>query len=232
MIPLALVVIAFSLMAKDSPSTSTGQPVRRYLAALKHSDMWWFCLFYSVTFGGYVGLGSFLPIFFRDQYRVDPIAAGYLTALATFVGSMVRPFGGYFADRVGGTRLLSVVFMGIFGAYILSAQLPSLPLMVTLLVIGMACLGLGNGAVFQLVPQRFADQIGIATGVVGAVGGLGGFFLPNILGSAKQISGSFGTGFVVLSVVALVALVTLTVLTRIRQEWRLSWHVPVLQAAE
>lgn len=232
MIPLALVVIAFSLMAKDSPSTSTGQPVRRYLAALKHSDMWWFCLFYSVTFGGYVGLGSFLPIFFRDQYRVDPITAGYLTALATFVGSMVRPFGGYFADRVGGTRLLSVVFMGIFGAYILSAQLPSLPLMVTLLVIGMACLGLGNGAVFQLVPQRFADQIGIATGVVGAVGGLGGFFLPNILGSAKQISGSFGIGFGVLSVVALVALVTLTVLTRIRQGWRLSWHAPVLQAAE
>jgi MFS transporter, NNP family, nitrate/nitrite transporter len=232
MIPLALVLIAFALMAKDSPTTTTGQPMRRYLTALRQSDMWWFCLFYSITFGGYVGLGSFLPIFFRDQYGVAPLTAGYLTALATFVGSMIRPFGGYLADRVGGTRMLAWLLIGIFVTYLLGAQLPALPLMTTLLILGMACFGMGNGALFQLVPQRFRDQIGIATGVVGAIGGLGGFFLPNVLGTAKQISGSFGVGFAALAALALVAFVVLQVLTKVRQGWRWSWHVPTLQIVD
>ncbi len=232
MLPLVLVLLAFSLMAKDSPSTSIGQPLHRYLQALRQGDMWWFCLFYSITFGGYVGLGSFLPIFFRDQYHVDPVTAGYLTALATFVGSAFRPLGGYLADRLGGTRMLSVLLLGIFSTYILGAQLPSIAFMVTLLVIGMACLGMGNGAIFQLVPQRFASEIGIATGVVGAVGGIGGFFLPNILGSAKQLSGSFGMGFAVLALLALGALVVLQVLTRRRSDWHWSWHIPAFQPAE
>jgi MFS transporter, NNP family, nitrate/nitrite transporter len=231
MIPLALVLIAFIVMAKDSPSPSAGQPIRSYLAALKHSDLWWFCLFYSVTFGGYVGLSSFLPIFFRDQYNVDPITAGSLTALVTFVGSMVRPLGGYLADRLGGTRMLFWLLIGIFGTYVLRAQLPALPSMVVLLIVGMGCLGMGNGAIFQLVPQRFAQQIGIATGVIGAVGGIGGFFLPNILGSAKQISASFSMGFIVLATITLVALIALQVLTTMRQSWRRSWHLSALTEA-
>ncbi|MEO7910675.1 MAG: nitrate/nitrite transporter [Roseiflexaceae bacterium] len=230
MIPLALVIVAFVLLAKDSPGSTRGQPFRSYLRALKVGDMWWFCLLYSVTFGGYVGLGSFMPTFFHDQYGLDAINAGYLTALAAFIGSGMRPIGGWLADKFGGVRMLTGLLLGISITYGLGAQLPALALMATLLVLGMACLGMGNGAVFQLVPQRFQQQIGIATGVIGAVGGLGGFFLPNLLGIVKQNTGSFGAGFLVLSGVALAALVLLRVLAAIQHGWRMSWRTA--QAAE
>jgi NNP family nitrate/nitrite transporter-like MFS transporter len=230
MIPLALVILAFALLAKDSPATTHGQPLRGYLTALKYGDMWWFCLLYSVTFGGYVGLGSFMPTFFHDQYGLDAINAGYLTALAAFIGSGLRPVGGWLADKFGGVRMLTILLLGIIATYGLGAQLPALGLMTTLLVLGMGCLGMGNGAVFQLVPQRFQQQIGVATGVIGAVGGLGGFFLPNLLGIVKQSSGSFGPGFLTLSIIALAALVMLRVLVAIRQGWQMSWRAP--QVAE
>ncbi len=225
MIPLALVILAFGLMAKDSPNIAKGQPIRTYLNALKYSDMWWFCLLYSVTFGGYVGLGSFLPTFFHDQYGVDAVTAGYLTALAAFVGSGLRPVGGWLSDKFGGVRMLTLLLLGIAVTYGLGAQLPPLAMMAALLVFGMACLGMGNGAVFQLVPQRFSKEIGVATGVIGAVGGFGGFLLPNLLGTVKQSSGSFGAGFMVLAGIALGALALLRVLVIIRQGWRAAWRV-------
>jgi len=226
MLPLAVVLVAFVLLAKDSPDRSSGQPIGRYLSALKHGDLWLFCLFYSVTFGGYVGLSSFLPLFFRDQYHVTPVTAGYLTALAAFVGSGLRPVGGYLADRLGGVRLLSVLLIGIGAVYAIGATLPGLAAMEGLLLVGMACLGMGNGAVFQLVPQRFRREIGIATGVVGALGGLGGFFLPNLLGGVKGATGSFAGGFLVLAGVAFGALVLLRLLAVARHEWRHSWALP------
>jgi MFS transporter, NNP family, nitrate/nitrite transporter len=226
MLPLALVLVAFTLMAKDSPERSTGLPISHYLRALQHRDMWWFCLLYSVTFGGYVGLSSFLPLFLRDQYAVSPASAGSITALAAFVGSGVRPIGGYLADRWGGVRLLSVLLAGIGGTYAVVSLLPTVDLIVPLLVASMACLGLGNGAVFQLVPRRFSAEIGVATGVVGAVGGLGGFLLPILLGNMKQSTGSFGPGFLVLAVAAFGGLVLVRILATAREEWRFSWRLP------
>lgn len=222
MLPLALVLVAFALMARDSPDRTRGLPVATYLAALRQGDMWWFCLFYSVTFGGYVGLSSFLPIFLRDQYEVGPVTAGYLTALAAFVGSGVRPLGGYLADRLGGVRLLTVLLLGVATAYAFAAQLPALPPMVALLVATMACLGMGNGAVFQLVPLRFRTEIGIATGVVGAVGGLGGFALPTLLGTVKQSTGSFAPAFLLLALLAFAAVAALAALRASRPAWRLT----------
>jgi MFS transporter, NNP family, nitrate/nitrite transporter len=201
--------------------TSSCEPA---LVALKQEDLWWFCLFYSITFGGYVGLSSFLPLFLRDQYGVSPIIAGYLTALAAFVGSLMRPFGGYLADKVGGTRLLSILLVGIGVVYALAAQLPIIGWMIFLLIAGMACLGMGNGAVFQLVPQRFQREIGVATGVVGAIGGLGGFLLPILLGNMKQSTGSFGLGFALLAAAAFGAVLLLQLLVRLQTGWRLSWH--------
>lgn len=226
MIPLALVLVAFILMARDNPSQSKGLPFKNYLAALKQSDLWWFCILYSVTFGGYVGLSSFLPLFFRDQYHVTPVTAGYLTAMAAFVGSGVRPIGGYLADKIGGVRMLSIVLAGIGIIYALASQLPSIQTISILLVIGMTFLGLGNGAVFQLVPQRFRNEIGIATGVVGAIGGVGGFLLPTLLGQIKQSTGSFSRGFLTLVFFAFGALVLLRILVVIRQGWKLSWRMP------
>lgn len=226
MLPLGVVLLAFLVLAKDSPVPTTGQPLRHYLTALAHGDIWWFCLLYSVTFGGYVGLSSFLPLFVRDQYALDPVTAGYLTALAAFVGSGVRPVGGYLADRLGGVRMLSMLLLGIGAIYALASLLPAVEVMAGLVVVGMLCLGMGNGAVFQLVPQRFQHQIGIATGVVGAVGGLGGFGLPLVLGNIKQGTGSFAPGFVVLALLAFGALTTLRFLVAIRPGWRVSWRLP------
>jgi NNP family nitrate/nitrite transporter-like MFS transporter len=181
-------------------------------------------LFYGVTFGGYVGLSSFLPLFYRDQYQVTPITAGYLTALAAIGGSLARPLGGYLADKLGGVRILLALLALISAAYLLAAQLPTLGLMAAVITGGMICLGLGNGAVFQLVPQRFHNELGVATGVIGAIGGVGGFLLPTLLGQIKQASGSFSRGFLTLALTALAAALLLRALAAIRQGWRLSWN--------
>jgi NNP family nitrate/nitrite transporter-like MFS transporter len=226
MIPLAVVLIAFVVLAKESPNPTKGQPLSNYLKIMGTADLWWFCLLYSVTFGGFVGLSSFLPLFFRDQYHVSPVQAGYLTALVAFVGSGIRPVGGWLADKVGGVKLLSFLLFGISLAYLLVAQLPSLAVIVSTLAVGMGCLGLGNGAVFQIVPQRFQKEIGLATGVIGAIGGLGGFFLPTILGHFKQTFGTFASGFIVLAGLALFAAITLRLLVAIQYGWKFSWKQP------
>lgn len=232
-IPLALVLLAFVLMAKDSPNRAPPLTVASYLGVLRVRELWWFCLFYSVTFGGYVGLSSFMPLLLRDQYQIAAVTAGYLTALAALAGSLLRPVGGYVADRIGGVRFLSVLLGGIGLAYLAAARLPGLTSMVVILVLAMVCLGLGNGAVFQLVPQCFRRQIGIATGMVGAIGGLGGFMLPTMLGQFKQSTGSFALGFVVLAGVALAATVLLRVLMARDTDWASSWRgTPVVGRAE
>ncbi len=224
MVPLAVALVAFILLAEDSPRSATNPPLSSHLQALAHGDMWWFCLLYSVTFGGYVGLSSYLPLFLRDQYSLDPVSAGSITALAAFVGSGIRPIGGYLADKVGGVRLLSIVLVGIALTYACVSALPPVQVASVLLIAGMACFGVGNGSVFQLVPQRFSSQIGIATGTVGAIGGLGGFFLPILLGSVKESSGSFATGFVILATFAAIAVVALRALVALEHGWRAGWN--------
>jgi MFS transporter, NNP family, nitrate/nitrite transporter len=223
-IPLTIVLIVFAALAKDSPSRVAGQSLSSYLTVLREHELWWFCLFYSVTFGGYVGLSSFMPILLRDQYSLPAVTAGYLTALAALAGSGLRPLGGYVADRIGGVRLLSVLFVGVASMYLAAARLPAIGPMVAILVTAMVCLGLGNGAVFQLVPQCFRRQIGIATGVVGAVGGLGGFMLPTMLGQFKQHTGSFAVGFVLLGSLAALAFLLLRWLMATNANWRRSWR--------
>ena len=179
------------LLALDSLNQRNGRPRRGAIWRRSGSaDLWWFCLFYSVTFGGYVGLSSFLPLFLRAQHGVDAGTAGLLTALAAFAGSGARPFGGWLADRVGGTRLLGMSLAGLALTYAGIATGPAFVPLIGLLVLAMACCGCGNGAVFQLVPLRFRNQVGLATGVIGAIGGLGGFCLPMLLGLLRQHQGS------------------------------------------
>ena len=232
MIPLAIVLVAFLILAKESPNQTKGQPFSKYLKIMRSADLWWFCLLYSVTFGGFVGLSSFLPLFFRDQYHVTPIQAGYLTALVAFVGSGIRPVGGWLADKVGGVKLLSFVLFGVSFAYLLASLLLGLNVMTPILMVGMACLGLGNGAIFQIVPQRFREEIGLATGVVGAIGGVGGFLLPMLLGNFKQAFGTFASGFAVLGGIALTAAVVIRVLVAIQQGWKFSWKQTTPQTSE
>jgi NNP family nitrate/nitrite transporter-like MFS transporter len=225
MLPLAAVLALFLALARDSPARPRATPIRKHFVTLRHADLWWFCVLYCVTFGGYVGMGTFLPIFLHDQYAISPAVAGGLTAAAAFCGSAVRPVGGYVSDRLGGVRVLSVLLLAIAVSYLLASRLPPITVMLPLLLVWMSCLGLGNGSVFQLVPQRFAQEIGIATGAVGAIGGLGGFAVPILLGGLAQTTGSFAAGFAILAIVAGAAFAMLRILAAIQHGWRLSWRL-------
>jgi NNP family nitrate/nitrite transporter-like MFS transporter len=231
MIPLALVLATFLLLAREAPPR-TGAPARPMREVLREADLWWFCLFYSVTFGGYVGLSSFLPLFLRDQQGLAPASAGLLTAAAAFVGSGARPIGGWLADRVGGRRLLTVALTGLAVAYALVASGPALGPLTMLIVFAMACCGLGNGAVFQLVPLRFGAEIGTVTGIIGAIGGIGGFCLPMLLGFVRQYIGGFGAGFLLLALAAASVVAVLQALTTRQTGWRMSWRTTLAQMPE
>lgn len=214
LVPLTVALLIFAFAAKDAPGRAAIRSAREYFAAVSHPDTRWFCFFYSITFGGYVGLSSFLPVFLRDQYGMSAVNAGSLTALAAFAGSFSRPLGGYLADRLGGAAMLRRLLFGIALAYAAIASLPALSAVAPVLVLTMIGLGLGNGVVFQLVPQRFHKEIGSVTGLIGAVGGIGGFLLPTLLGSVKQFAGSYAAGFVVLAAVAVLGGVSIRSLHR------------------
>jgi NNP family nitrate/nitrite transporter-like MFS transporter len=152
-IPLAGVLVAYLALAKDSPDCPPPKPLAAYFSVLKIADAWWFMFFYSVTFGGFVGLASSLSIYFNDQYGLSPVTAGYCTAACVFAGSLVRPVGGAVADRVGGIRALTVMYAVATVAFaVVSFGLPAAWMALGVFVMGMLALGMGNGAVFQLVP--------------------------------------------------------------------------------
>jgi MFS transporter, NNP family, nitrate/nitrite transporter len=211
MLPVAIVLILYSVLAKDSPKRPPRPAWRDYVAVFKQADTAWFCLFYCFTFGGFVGLASFLTLFFHDQYGLTKVRAGDFTTLVAIAGSFLRPVGGWIADRIGGYRLLLCLLAGVGCCLAAVSFLPSLPIVVPLLFVCMGMLGMGNGAVFQLVPQRFARQVGVVTGLVGAAGGLGGFLLPLLLGAIKDRVGDYGAGLLVFSIAFFAASVLLLI---------------------
>jgi NNP family nitrate/nitrite transporter-like MFS transporter len=220
-LPLTGALIVFTLLAKDSPTTAAPKKWADYANLLRIGDTWWFMFFYSVTFGGFVGLASSLTIYFNDQYGLSPVVAGYCTAGIVFVGSLVRPLGGAVADRVGGVRALTVLYAVAACAFAtIATGLSTIWLAMPVFVVGMLCLGMGNGSVFQLVPQRFRREIGVMTGLVGMTGGIGGFYLASSLGYSKQLTGGYGLGFLLFAMLAVVALVGIT---NVRRRWRTTW---------
>ncbi|HUV98923.1 MAG TPA: nitrate/nitrite transporter [Gallionella sp.] len=229
-IPLTVVLIAYMIMAKNSPECPPAKSLADYFKVLKDKDAWWFMFFYSVTFGGFVGLAASLTIYFNTQYGLSPVIAGYFTAACVFAGSMVRPIGGMVADRVGGIRSLSVMYLlaGVFLA-IVSVGLPNAWLALAAFVVAMLALGMGNGAVFQLVPQRFRKEIGVMTGLVGMAGGVGGFYLASSLGYAKQLTGNYQIGFLIFAGLAILALVGLL---GVKTRWRTTWGSSALTLAK
>jgi MFS transporter, NNP family, nitrate/nitrite transporter len=222
LIPLVLVFAYYLLAAKDSPDQPAPKPITAYASVLKEADSWWFMLFYFVTFGGFVGLSSSLPTFYTDSYAVTPVIAGYCTAAAVFMGSLLRPVGGALADRFGGIRTLSVVYVvaAVLLGVIAMVAAQGLTLAVALFVAVVGTLGVGNGAVFQLVPQRFRKEIGVMTGLVGFGGGIGGFYLASSLGAIKKATGSNSLGFLIFAGLAVVALIGLTA---VKRRWRTTW---------
>jgi NNP family nitrate/nitrite transporter-like MFS transporter len=229
LIPLVLTLAIFFLAARNAPNRPAPKALGDYLKALGDRDSWWFMLFYSVTFGGFLGLASTLPGYFHDQYGLAPVTAGYYTAACVFAGSLMRPLGGAFADRIGGIRTLLVVYtvasvcIAAVGFHISSSTVA-----LGLFVVAMLSLGAGNGAVFQLVPQRFHKEIGVMTGLIGMAGGIGGFCLTAGLGAIKQHTGDYQLGlwlFASLGVVAWFGLYG------VKQRWRTTWGSAAVTAA-
>ena len=221
MLPVVCVTILFALMAKDSPARTARSSWSDYAAVLREPDTLWFSFLYSLTFGGFVGFASFLTTFFHEQYHVSRVSAGDFTTIVVVSGSLMRPLGGWLSDRIGGYRLLLLLLAGAAGCLGAVATLPPLALVVPLLFVTVGLLGMGNGAVFQLVPQRFATRMGIVTGIVGAAGGLGGFFLPSVLGAAKDATGTYAVGLAIFSVAFLVGSI---VLLELGTRWTARWH--------
>ncbi len=200
-IPVAVVWVLFAVLAKEPPALAD-QPARSLRSLLAEADARWLCGLYMVTFGGFVGLASYLPVFFVDRFGLTLVAAGGFTALCASAGSFLRPLGGWLADRFGGTRVLGFVLATVSALGLALGLLPGLALTVFFLWVTLGAFGMGNGAVFQLVGRRFPSRVGAMTGLVGAAGGLGGFLLPFGFGTLQGATGTFALGFVVVAVVA------------------------------
>ncbi|NOT15157.1 MAG: NarK/NasA family nitrate transporter [Methylotenera sp.] len=221
LIPLGIAMLVYLIFAKDSPDAPPAKSLSQYLLILKDKDAWWFMFFYSVTFGGFVGLASSLTIYFNDLYHLGPVVAGYCTAACVFSGSLVRPIGGMVADRIGGVRTLLVMY-GVAAVLLLvmSFGQPTYQLALAIIIPVMAVLGMGNGAVFQLVPQRFRKEIGVMTGLVGMAGGIGGFYLAASLGYFKQATGNYQIGLMIFAGLAVLAMIGLA---GVKTRWRTTW---------
>jgi MFS transporter, NNP family, nitrate/nitrite transporter len=214
-LPLAVMIV----FAKEPPDTE-GATLREHLSRLFEKDGWYFNLIYIVTFGGFLGLATFLPSFYYSQFHVTKVQAGTLTVLATLTGSLTRVLGGWFADRIGGITTLSVVFLiaiaGLFGLM----TTPSLTVTTLLFMLCFAALGAGNGATFQLVPLRWPITTAVAGGMIGEIGALGGGILPNVLGQSKQHTGSYRMGWICYAALAFLILIMLRVVSR---SWTKTW---------
>ena len=198
LVPVLVTAILFAFMVRGDERVGWLKPREPWWDDLREGlsqpGMHWLCLLYAVTFGGFVGVCSFLPIFLHDQYGFDRVTAGSITALGGLLGSFIRPLGGYTADRLGGIRVLPFVFGAIAATVAGVGWLPEAAWGVALLMAGLAAMGFGNGVVFQVVSDRFSKQMGLASGVIGAAGGIGGFLLPLSLGGLKDLTGTYATG--------------------------------------
>jgi MFS transporter, NNP family, nitrate/nitrite transporter len=228
MLPVATVLVVFALAAKDSPNRARPVSLREYASMLREPDTLWLSFLYSLTFGGFVGFSSFLTTFFHEQFQLSRVAAGDFTTVVVISGSMLRPVGGWLSDRLGGYRLLVLLLGGFALCVAAVAGTSSVRVAVALLFIGMGLLGMGNGAVFQLVPQRFPERMGLVTGVVGAAGGLGGFFLPTVLGAVRDMTGSYTGG---LAAVAVAFVAGVIVLLELGAAWSRRWKPDAVRQA-
>ncbi len=254
LIPVVIVFLLYSWMAKDAPDKRAPVTLKNYATVLSDSDTWWFMFFYSITFGGFVGLGNALPLYFTNWYHASGITAGLMVAIVVAAGSMFRPVGGLIADRIGGIKALQILLSVVALCYLSIGFMPEGPAPIDLVVtsskvggwgmfelplvawsavliffLGAIALGMGNGSVFQLVPLRFRREMGIVTGLVGAAGGVGGFFLTKAMGWSKGMTGGFALGFWIFAGLALFGLFGLAL---VKTRWRTTWGSSSVTAAK
>ena len=220
LIPAVVVLVAYLVFSKEAPTQVTPKKLGDYLRLLKDKDTHWFCFYYTVSFGGFVGLASSFVIYFKDQFGLSAVAAGDMAAICTAVGALARPVGGALADRIGGIRSLYIFYV-VAGLALLGGGLfQSLPFNVAAFVVACGAFGMANGSVFQLLPQRFGREIGLMTGLVGCGGGVGGFLLASLLGFSKQQTGTYLTGLIIFAALCFCALIGLGL---VKKRWRTTW---------
>jgi NNP family nitrate/nitrite transporter-like MFS transporter len=216
---IPMVVMVF--LAKEPPDVDSHASFREHIACLFEKDGWVFSLIYGVTFGGFIGLTTFLPSYYYDQFGVSKVQAGQLTMLAAFMGAAVRIVGGWLSDRWGGVNTLTVVLLVVaVGLVLVGLSSGSLALTTLLLIVCFAALGAGNGALFQLVPLRWPTSTAVAGSMIGEIGALGGGLVPNAMGLSKQYLGSYLWGFVFFGALSLAMLGVMRVM-QIR--WTRTW---------
>jgi nitrate/nitrite transporter NarK len=200
---LLMWAVVYFAVARNPPEAGRPATVAAMVAVLRRAPgAWLLGAFYFLTFGGFVAFSIYLPTLMRAQFNLTPADAGFRAAGFVVVATLMRPVGGWLSDRIGGAQVLSWVFGGVA----VFSLLLTWPSMVPFTVGALSCamlLGLGNGAVFKLVPEHFPKDTGTVTGLVGALGGLGGFFPPLLLGAFRDGLGVIWPGFVLLSATAL-----------------------------
>jgi NNP family nitrate/nitrite transporter-like MFS transporter len=220
-VALLLPAAAMILLAKEPDDVAPHASLRDHVACLFEKDGWAFSLIYAVTFGGFIGLTTFLPSYYYDQFGVSKVQAGQLAMLAAFMGAAVRVVGGWLSDHWGGVNTLTAVLATVAVSLVLCGLASSSLVATTLLLmLCFAALGAGNGALFQLVPLRWPAATAVAGSMIGELGALGGGLVPNAMGLSKQYGGSYLWGFVLFAVLSLVMLAMLRVM-QIR--WTRTW---------
>ena len=220
LIPAVLVLAVYAFFSKNAPVAVTPRKLSDYARLFRDRDTHWFCFFYTVSFGGFVGLASSFVIYFNTEFGLPAVKAGEFAALCAGIGAVMRPVGGALADRIGGVRGL-YIFYGVAGAALVAVTfVHSLALTCAIFLLAGAAFGMANGAVFQLLPQRFGRELGLMTGIAGSGGSLGGFALAALMGFSKQRFGSCSAGFVVFAALCIFALVGLSL---VKTRWRTTW---------
>ncbi|MBX3623356.1 MAG: NarK/NasA family nitrate transporter [Rhizobacter sp.] len=217
MVPMVVMII----FAQEPSDLDAHASLREHVACLFEKDGWAFSLIYGITFGGFIGLTTFLPTYYFDQFHVSKVQAGQLTMLAAFMGATVRIFGGWISDRWGGINTLTAVLVTVTLSLVACGfASDSLAASTLLFMVCFAALGAGNGALFQLVPLRWPLSTAVAGSMIGEFGALGGGLVPNAMGLSKQYTGTYMWGFVLFAVLALIVLV---MMRRMQLRWTRTW---------
>jgi NNP family nitrate/nitrite transporter-like MFS transporter len=203
LLPIMAMAAAFWFVGRDAPAAGPRPALAEGVALFREeAGPWVLSLFYFLTFGGFVAFGIYLPTLLVDVFALDPADAGRRAAGFIVLATFARPVGGWLADKVGGVPTLAVIFALLPLLAVVLSLIPGMVLFTFAALSIAMLLGLGNGAVFKLVAQMYPGKTGAVTGVVGAAGGLGGFFPPLVLGVVRDATGSYGFGFVLLALFA------------------------------
>lgn len=215
---VAAMAVIFGLLARDAPvprATASGGMFSAVTVFRERPAAWAPTFYYFVAFGGFVAMFAYLPKLLTAEHALDKPDAAARAAGFALIAVVARPIGGWLADRIGVDAVLSASFIGsaVLAVGLAFGYSSMVPLTVCALAIA-AAFGLGTGAVFKLVAQDFPDRVGAVTGVVGAAGGLGGFFPPLVMAMVNSVTGSYLLGFVLLAITACIALLVLRLRSR------------------